>query len=277
MNIPWKLKSKLFRLLSYMPGEVLYFAQQHITKRSKVTINEPYIGWKHHLEIIKKAGSKKIIEFGAGKTLAQNLFLSTHVESQCVVDLNPMLDLQMVNAAINQLKAIGVKIDGRNISSVEELNDIYNIQYLAPYDMRKTDFDSDSFDLCISTNTLEHIPASDIRDIFIELLRILKSDGGVSAMIDYSDHYAHSDGSIGRLNYLRFSQSDWEKHNHSNHYQNRMRNDHYLRIFQSIGFSVADNHCTNYCEPDGFQPKSELLSGSETDYATTGFWHLKSP
>ena len=162
MNIPWKLKSRLFRVLSYLPGGFLYFAQQHITGKSKVRIGEPYIGWEHHLEIIKSTNAKKVIEFGAGKSLAQNLFLSAYVESQCVVDLNPMLDLQMVNEAINQLKAIGVKIDGRNISSIDELRDIYNIQYLAPYDMRQTDFDTGSFDLCISTNTLEHIPASDI-------------------------------------------------------------------------------------------------------------------
>lgn len=274
MRIPWKIKSKLFRILTYLPGNVLYFAQQHITKRVKIRISEPYIGWEHHRKIIKNTDAESLIEFGAGKNLIQNLYLSAFVKRQTVVDLFSMMDLQLVNEAIRHLGAINADIDGRPVSSLKELEDIYNIQYLAPFDLRKTNMPDDHFDLCISTNTLEHIPQDDIENIFTELRRILKPRGGISAMIDYSDHYSHSDPKIGPLNYLQFSMKDWKKHNHSNHYQNRLRHGHYRKIFTDLGFMIVFEECIDYCDTDGLDIVDDLLSGEESDFSTTGFWHL---
>lgn len=277
MNIPWKLKSRAFRILSYMPGRALYFAQRHITRRSKVQITEIHIGWKHHAEIIAQTGAQSLIEFGAGKTLAQNLYLSTMVKEQTVVDLFAMLELPMLNEAIVQLAALGVPLDGRPVNSLKDLQDIYGIRYIAPFDMRNSGFPDDSFDICVSTNTLEHIPAADITAIFHELFRVLRPGGHVSAMIDYSDHYAHSDPSLSRLHYLQFNARDWAAHNHSNHYQNRMRHNHHGAIFRETGFDITDALPTDYADPAGLRLLPELLTGDTTDHATTGFWKLTVP
>ncbi len=276
MKIPWKLKSRLFKILTYFPSNTLYLVQQHITRQAKVRVTEPYIGWEHHRKIIEMTGASRVIEFGAGKSLVQNLYLAVYAESQTVVDLFPMIDIDLVNEAVHQLGSIGAEIDGRPASSVKLLKDIYNIRYLAPFNMLDTGFDDNSFDLCISTNTLEHIPAADIRSIFIELRRLLGPNGNVSAMIDYSDHYAHSDPSIGRLNYLQFTAKEWEKHNHHNHYQNRLRHLQYGEIFKSAGFEPVTQECTDYCDPAGLDLVDDLLTGDQTDFATTGFWHLKA-
>ena len=274
MNIPWKLKSRAFRLLSRLPGGALYFVQRHVTRRSRVDIRMIHEGWKYHREAVERTGAKRLIEFGAGKTLAQNLYLSDLLDLQEVVDLNPMMELGMVNEAIVQLVALGASLDGRPVRSAAELEEIYGIRYRAPFDMRATGHQDASFDICVSTNTLEHVPRDDIAAIFTELRRILRPDGRVSAMIDYSDHYAHSDRSLSRLHYLTLSETEWQRHNHANHYQNRLRHGHYADIFASTGFAVLSDEPTDYADPAGLALRDELCTGAPTDFATTGFWQL---
>ena len=85
--------------------------------------------------------------------------------------------------------------------------------------------------------TLEHIRKIDLYDLK-ELYRIIKAGGLVSAVIDYSDHYSHSDSSISQLNFLRFSESEWKTYNHRYHYQNRLRHERYIELFQHYGFKL---------------------------------------
>ena len=68
----------------------------------------------------------------------------------------------------------------------------------------------------------------------------MKDDGIVSAKIDYSDHYAHTDKTISLLNYLKFDQNGWKKHNHNCHFQNRLRHYDYVKIFKKCGFVVIE-------------------------------------
>lgn len=274
MQIPWKIKSWLFDKLGHFPPSALYFAQQHITGNARIRVTEPQTSWIFHQQIIEKTGASRLIEFGAGKSLIQNLFLSNLVDLQIVVDLNPMVDLKLVNNAINKLVEMGADIDGSSVRTLDELEEIYKIRYLAPYDMRHTGLPSDSIDLCISTNTLEHVPVQSIVDILIELSRVLKHDGSISAKIDYSDHYAHSDPSISRLNYLSYSEAEWEKHNHVNHYQNRLRHSHYRELFLEAGFEISFEECRDFCDAAGLHLETDCLCGDEFDFYLSGFWHL---
>ena len=77
-----------------------------------------------------------------------------------------------------------------------------------------------------------------IKSIFIELRRVLKDTGIVSIVIDYSDHYAHTDSKITLLNFLNFSETEWEKYNHDCHYQNRLRHYQFKQLFNDCGFEV---------------------------------------
>lgn len=260
--------------MSYTPRNTLYFVQRHITRRSRVNIQEIHRGWQYHGESVRKSGASCLVEFGAGKTLAQNLYLSQYLNQQTVVDLFPMLELPMLNQAITQLRELGVPLDRREITSLEMLEDVHKIRYLAPFDMSRTSFADSSFDICVSTNTLEHIPRTTIEAIFAELHRVLANDCMISAMIDYSDHYAHSDDSISRLHYLQFSSTDYKSHNHDNHYQNRMRHNHYRAIFEAANFKVLEDNPTDVCSTTGLKLRDDLLTGNDDDYATTGFWRL---
>lgn len=240
MNIPWKLKSLIFGSIDFFDSpKILYFLQKYITKRSQIKLLNIDPAWlRHKKALIDNYCTDFTFEFGAGKNIAQNIFLSTVVDRQLVVDLYPMLDIKLVNKVIGLLsKKINLRSDV-NIFTLNEL-DNYGIDYRSPYDASKTKLNSKSVDACISTNTLEHIPIKSIKSIFIEINRILKDSGIVSAKIDYSDHYAHTDSKISRLNFLNFSDSEWKKYNHKYHYQNRLRHYEFKKLFNECGFRVV--------------------------------------
>lgn len=241
MNIPWKIKSSIFGLIEFFNvPNLLYFIQKYVTRRSKVGVLSISPIWEDHKEFLKKYWTtKRVFEFGAGKNLAQNLFLSDIVNNQFVVDLNPMIDLELVNNVRSQMSNIVTLKSNKTINSFDDLSS-YGIEYRAPYDAASTDFDDKSLDACISTNTLEHIPKESIISIFSELYRTLKDNGIVSARIDYSDHYAHSDKTISLFNFLKFDENAWKRYNHNCHYQNRLRHYDYLKIFSKCGFVVME-------------------------------------
>ena len=241
MNIPWKFKSKVFQIIDIlnMPS-ILYFLQKNVTKRSRIITLEVDKMWERHKKyLVKYDSTSYVFEFGAGKHLAQNFFLSDVVDQQLVVDLHSMIDLQLVNKARLFLSEIMTLRSRQKIDSEHDLQK-YGITYKAPYDATQTELGDKSINACISSVTLEHIPKKNIIEIFTELQRILTDGGIVSATIDYSDHYAHTDASISLLNYLHYSELEWEYFNHSCHYQNRLRHNDYMEIFSSCGFEIVE-------------------------------------
>lgn len=275
MNIPWKFKSFIFGVIDFLEApKLLYFLQRNITKRSRIDELKINPDWEKHKACLLAYNSRgPIFEFGAGKSLAQNLFLSEFIGEQIVVDLNPMLEIDSVELARSQLaKDCKFKSNGR----IKQLSDLeeYGIFYKSPYDASDTEFVDGYFDACISTDTLEHIPKSNIEKIFSEVYRILKYDGIVSAKIDYSDHYAHTDKSISLLNFLKFDEQTWQKFNHSCHYQNRLRHNDYLRIFKEAGFSIIAQDLVY--DDEAFLGKPKInIDGDETWKATSAHILLK--
>ena len=194
--------------------------------------------WHQHETVIKQVNASPVIfEFGAGKDLAQNLFLSSLVGKQYLVDLNLMIDLDLCEAARTDLIENSMLEDRGELSSVNDLLK-YGIHYRAPADAANTVLADGSIDVCISTATLEHIPEDSIRKILSELYRIMRDGGLVSAVIDYSDHYSHTDGSISQLNFLKYSDNRWMRYNHRCHYQNRLRHNRYVELFNQNGFKL---------------------------------------
>ena len=217
---------------------ILYLAQKYLTRRSKRSFTRQIRRWHQHEAVIKKVNASPVIfEFGAGKDLAQNLFLSSWAGKQYLVDLNFMLDLDLCESARLELVENFILEDRGKLSSVNDLLK-YGIHYNAPADAANTDLADESIDVCISTATLEHIPEVSICKILTELYRIIKVGGLVSAVIDYSDHYSHTDSSISQLNFLKYSEDKWARYNHRSHYQNRLRHDRYVELFKENGFNL---------------------------------------
>ena len=269
MKIPWKLKSFIFGWIDLLNApRILYFLQKHVTKRSSVGILRISTIWEDHKEFLTKYGATSFIfEFGAGKTLAQNLFLSDIVGKQLVVDLNDMMDFKLVDNVREQTHQSLALQSEVKIDSLKALSQ-YGIDYRAPYDAAQTDLQDKSIDACISTNTLEHIPKEDIISIFYELHRILKDNGIVSAKIDYTDHYAHTDKTISLLNYLKFDEHVWKRYNHACHYQNRLRHYEYVEIFRKCGYVVQEEELV-YAESSIPTELFEVFRGKDETWKAT--------
>lgn len=269
MNIPWKFKSSIFGLIDFFNApSALYFLQKYVTGRSKIVNLRISPIWQAHKKYLKQYSStENVFEFGAGKSLAQNFFISDIVTNQIVVDLNQMFDFELANNVRDQISKIVALKSHCQINSLDELAS-YGIEYRSPYDASKTDLSDKSLSACISTNTLEHIPKDSIIAIFSELYRTLKDDGIVSAKIDYSDHYAHTDKSISLLNYLRFEEGAWKKYNHNCHYQNRLRHYEYVELFKSCGFVVIEEELS-YAEDDIPTEIIEAFEGKDETWSAT--------
>ncbi len=276
MKIPWKMKSLIFSLIDRLDApNLLYFLQKHVSRRSRGQVTAVLQNWVDHRDVLCRFDCTGFVfEFGAGKSLAQNIYLSSIVDRQLVVDLNPMVDLAYVNQAKNLLAA---KVSLRSVSNLQTISDLklYGIEYRAPYDAASTDLDDNCLDACISTNTLEHIPEESLRSIFREVRRVLKPTGVVSAKIDYTDHYAHTDPSISLLNFLNFSEAEWEKHNHACHYQNRLRHSDYRRLFIDCGFEVIEEKADFPNHPPSEQIARRFEGTDESWAALSGHFVLR--
>ena len=244
VQINWKIKSLLYKFLSFFKlYKPLFFIQKKITKRSKIDFKDIVFYWDYHFKYLRENNSKKIIEIGAGKSLAQNIYLSYMFQGkveQTLIDISKMIDLDLFNRANEQI----AKILNTNrlpfAKTIDDLKKNYNMIYLAPMRLDQISKKKIQYDACISSTTLEHIPKEELTENFKLLKKIIKKEGIISAAIDYSDHYSHTDKNISNLNYLKFSSSDWEKYNSQMFYQNRLRHQDYRELFKSIGFKTFE-------------------------------------
>jgi hypothetical protein len=275
MKIPWKIKSSIFKFIDILNKDsILYLIQKYITRRSKINLENVYNDSYFHIQKLNKSKKLKLLEFGAGKNLAQNIILSQFCQQQCVVDLKPMADLSQINEAALEISKIEKKVNYKKIKDFLDLEKNFGIKYLAPFDLRSSNFKNSTFDYCISTNTLEHISKEDIISIFHEVKRICKKGGSILAYIDYSDHYSHTDKSISNLNFLKFSSQEWLKHNHNCHFQNRLRHHDFIKLFKDLDLKIKSEKSFFINQKYNFKISIEFDPKIKTTYATSGFFEL---
>ncbi|MDX1622160.1 MAG: methyltransferase domain-containing protein [Nitriliruptorales bacterium] len=223
---------------------------------------------RRHLDGIDRFGPERPVsaltffEFGAGWDLAGPLsYWCAGVDRQIVVDLAPCSRLELVNASLAAFatnhraieEAMGRPIrpvTGGAVTSIEELALRFGIRYVAPVDARHTPFDTGSFDVITSTDTLEHVPAEDLPAILVECRRLLAPDGVMSHLVDLMDHYRYVDDRITVSNFLRFSDRAWGWLNSPLEHQNRLRRPAYSAMVQRAGFVVRDEEVRPPSEAD---------------------------
>jgi len=112
-----------------------------------------------------------------------------------------------------------------------------NIEYLAPADAVHTNLPAQSVDCHFSVAVLEHIPLATLAGIFTEARRILKPTGYAVHFFDLSDHFQHQDKSISSINFLQYSDAEWNRiAGNEFMYCNRLRNSDYLNLFADLSF-----------------------------------------
>jgi len=151
-----------------------------------------------------------------------------------------------------------------------------NIQYLAPSDAADTGLPGAGVDYHISNCVFEHIPRKNIERILKEAKRILKKDGITMLFIDLSDHFQHQDRGITRINFLRYSENEWDRiADNEFAYCNRLRVNDYLLLFEGSGFDVCrkevvvDNEARKSME-NGFMVDEKFRGYSVDELCITG-------
>jgi len=243
-QINWKLKAFLYKVFQFLKlKKTFYFIQKYITRRSRVNIHEINPHWKRHETSIKNNGCKNLLEIGAGKSLEQNIYFSYILDGQLdqtVIDISKMIDFQLFNEASRQISdLLNLKFKG-NVSNQEDISDQYNIKYIAPCKIE--DLNDKKFDICVSTTTLEHFTLDDLKNFLKDIKKNLNLNGLVSSLIDYSDHYSHTDNNINSLNFLKFDESNWKKYNNEYLYQNRLRHQDYRKLFNDFNYKIKKEY-----------------------------------
>ena len=257
----WLAKAALQRALGALPqGERLnYVFQRHVLHSFPVgptALRQKFTRAVNHLAAYEKhrpgvaAEEATFFEFGAGWDLAIPLsYALLGIGSQVVIDIRPSARTELVSDTVAKLERLRPELEeiagrplrdlGGPVASLAELEPRFGIRYLAPCDARATGLPAGSLDFVSSTDTCEHIPASDLAAIFAECRRLLRPGGAFSCRIDLQDHYSYFDHSLSRYNFLRFSDRTWRLVDSPIHYQNRLRSPDYLRLVREAGFELV--------------------------------------
>ena len=103
---------------------------------------------------------------------------------------------------------------------------------------------------------------------------MLFRSGILSLLIDYSDHYSHTDQHITSGNFLRYSDKEFKKYNNSLLFQNRLRHYHYIDIFKNLKFKILKIiKGPNLSKPDKIS--SEFKKKNRDTYVSWGYFLLK--
>jgi SAM-dependent methyltransferase len=214
------------------------------------------------IETVKRLGQvgrspvgSTFLEVGTGRKINTPLaFWLLGAEKIITVDLNPYLKEELVREDLDYIVKNKSEIEGlfgnrifndrlnvllEFIESPYELKNLLkfiNIEYIAPGDASRLNLSESSIDFHTSYTVLEHISPEIIKAILKEGQRILKKDGLFIHKIDYSDHFSHSDKSISSINFLQFSDDDWDKIAGNRYmYMNRLRHDDFVSLFLALG------------------------------------------
>ncbi|MGR4927262.1 class I SAM-dependent methyltransferase [Bradyrhizobium sp. CAR08] len=233
----WRAKALAFRVLDLPGGDrAHYLLQRHVTRnwpRKANTLDAlADIGRRVMRDYAKHVGGtpSSVMEVGAGRDLAVPLALRRlGVAKVITCDVKRLGKLDLIQHAANRILARQVEL-----SSWDDLEK-FGVEYRAPHYVSPED---EQVDCSCSNEVMEHIPVDQLAELLKALRAVTK--GITTHSIDYSDHYARSDKSVSRLNFLRYSDAEWRPFNSAHQYVNRLRHSDYLRMFRESGFTILE-------------------------------------
>lgn len=260
----WQQKAKIMNLCSKLPfGGGIYkviqkkFGRLRANPMARLPAQAEMTKWI--LDDGQEIIGKRFFEVGTGHVpIAPIGFFLCGAQSTVTVDLHRRIDwgvtrdsLKWIASHKNEVFRYYSNLVGKNLFDQRfELlescrHDPYvffqkaGIDYLAPMDAAETSLPSNFIDYHFSLTVLEHIPLSIIHRISLEAKRILKPNGMAVHFVDLSDHFQHSDQTISSINFLRYSESEWNRiAGNEFAYCNRLRVSDYLSKWEKMGFKI---------------------------------------
>lgn len=233
----WRLKALAFRVLDVPGGGTAhYLLQRHVTRnwprRAKTLDALAGVARRVVEDYARHVGGAPaiVLEVGAGRDLAVPLALRRlGVQKVVTCDVERLGKLDLVQHAADRILAGQLKLTGWD--DLER----FGVKYRAPHYIGPED---EAVDCSCSNEVLEHVPADQLAVLLKSLRAVTK--GLTTHSIDYSDHYARSDKSVSRLNFLRYSDREWRPFNSGKQYVNRLRHSDFVRMFKEAGFTILE-------------------------------------
>lgn len=263
----WRRKAFLQNLIAMLPDK-LSQATYYLFQRNFGALRSinPINDLKHAVQIMKHISelgysieSKKFLEIGTGRRINVPVALWLCGASEITtVDINPYLKEELVINDFEYIKShqdevLNLFNDLSQISVIKErfkyllesedslaqILDCAGIHYLAPADATCLDLSAGTIDYCFSYSVLQYVPKSALIDMLVESRRLVNNNGLFLHYIDLTDHFAHSDPSITNINFLRFSEHEWNTMASNRYmYHSRLRIDDYLALFNDLQYSL---------------------------------------
>jgi len=302
----WRWKAKIQNLVALLPTKLststYYWIQKRFGEHNRMNTIDNLLSGIQICAKIEQAGQspveKTFFEIGTGKRINIPLsFWLAGARQITTVDLNHYLKEELVREDLNYIQTNrdeieqlfeGVIYNNRLDSLLDftskqwrlaGLLKFLNIEYIAPGDAAKLPISTDSIDFYTSYTVLEHIPLDNLKMIIEEGNRIIKKGGLFINLIDYSDHFSHSDRSISSINFLQFSVDKWNKIAGNRFmYMNRLRVDDYHDLFKEmkhkilISDSQIDFFALDLIKTGELKIDKAFVSKSKENLATTGYW-----
>lgn len=263
----WQWKARIQNVVASLPmSNTIYYGLQRTIGSLRPGYHNALTWFNAAVDMVEWVRStgqtisgKRLLEVGTGRRLEIPTALWLYgVDRTVTVDLHRYLSPTLVADSNRYLRENRDEIlklfgdDARTPQFQERFNQLVsfsgdlddflkmtNIEYLSPADATKLPVPDQSFDLHISYTVLQHVPGGVISKMLDEARRILAPQGLLIHFIDLSDMFSHDDKSITGINFLQFSESEWEKlAGNQFMYHNRLRAHEYLDIFERAGVRV---------------------------------------
>ncbi len=264
--VNWRWKARIQSACASLPwlAEPAYYFLQRAFGRLRRP-PDPFFTLKGCAELViflRNAGrpveGARMMEVGTGRALDMPIgFFLCGSQSVVTFDLHCYLKPGLVMASVRAMcaardrvfKILAPAADEKLLRkrlewlcsspSCTELMQRANIQYRAPADAANTGLPDRSIDVQMSYTVFEHIPRDTLQAILLEANRILTPDGLVLHHIDPSDHFSHEDPSILPINFLRYSDDEWNRiAGNQFAYHNRIRAAEFADLYAECGHEI---------------------------------------
>jgi hypothetical protein len=240
----WKLKTNFFKLLSIFPdslGDFFYHKIQEYGLASKFEMS--FIENKRTFEIVKRIlklnnfefSNPSVLEIGTGWFPFFPYMLIGEFENAKVltVDLNHHMSPR-------NIKIVEMKMLNEGLIERDKINLNGQLNQRILYKPRTSilDINVNSSNLVFSRYVLEHIPPEIIERIHLYLYENLPDDSRILHLISPSDHRSYYDKNLSHVDFLKYSNEEWNKICTRFDYHNRLRINEYVAIFEKTGFKV---------------------------------------